>query len=79
MKNKILKDIAESLLRKDPETKNVYELKKDGVIDQKINLNEQFSDIHGAQFGVKDSIDKKTFEKKSKMLLEKWNRLTFID
>jgi hypothetical protein len=78
MKNKILKEIAESLLRKDPEAKNMYEIKGE-ELETKLNLNEQFSDVHGTQFGVKDSIDKKTFEKKSKMLLEKWNKLTFID
>lgn len=67
MKKNLLKKIKNDLLKRDNEEKKL------------LNLNEEFADVNGKVYGIKDSLDENTFKTKSKLILEKWNRLTFID
>lgn len=67
MKKNLLKKIKNDLIKRDKEEKNI------------INLNDEFADVNGKVYGIKDSIDESTFKSKSKLIIEKWNRLTFID
>lgn len=68
MKKNLLKKIKNELLKSERIEK-----------EKLFNLNEEFADINGKVYGIEDSINETTFKTKSKLIIEKWNRLTFID